>query len=269
MFNYYLLNKSYEKADANSIESNLQDLNDLVISERNDGDFFFKHESIWYAPTADGDFCDVVFGKLEDKQLSMSVLPKMFNAIDSVEEEITTFEEFDNSFQIYNAFYGIQFTELDLTRCITDKASYSKFRKANLWELTPESFWERREILFSRIVLCSSVENDIQMIGGTYLSRILIKLAVLDKYVSKHWTSGNFNYVDANEKAPLIISPESNKTMEQDKYRILRMFSLPDGRRECFELHIKTGKLRFHFFPEGQKIYVGYIGKHLATDKFN
>jgi hypothetical protein len=44
---------------------------------------------------------------------------------------------------------------------------------------------------------------------------------------------------------------------------------MPDGRRECFELHIKTGNLRFHFLPENGRIYIGYIGKHLDTDKFN
>ena len=74
MFNYYLLNKSYEKANAKVIEANLQDLNDLVVEERKDDDSFLKHESIWYAPTADGSFSEVVFTKLEDKQLSNVVI---------------------------------------------------------------------------------------------------------------------------------------------------------------------------------------------------
>jgi hypothetical protein len=69
-------------------------------------------------------------------------------------------------------------------------------------------------------------------------------------------------------KAALNISPESDKTMSQKKLRNQRIFSMPDGRRECFELHIKSGDLRFHFFPEDGKIYVGYIGEHLETDRF-
>jgi hypothetical protein len=56
--------------------------------------------------------------------------------------------------------------------------------------------------------------------------------------------------------------------MSQAKYRNQRMFTMPDGRKECFELHIKVGNLRFHLFPENGKIYVGYIGKHLDTDRF-
>lgn len=265
MFNYYLFNKSYEKANASSLESNLQDLNDLVIAERNNEDSFYKHESIWDTPTADGGFGEVVFGKLEDKQLSMIVLPKMFRAIDSVEKEITTFEEFDDTFKIYNAFYGIHFTGIDLERCITDKASYSKFRKANLWELTPESFWERRENLFSKIVLCPSVQNDLKKIGGTYLEQIIIKLKELDIYAVRYWNEGSFSYQDANEKAALNITPESRTTMNHENLRNQRLFSMPDGTRKCFELHIKTGNLRFHLFPENKFIYIGYIGKHLDT----
>ncbi len=269
MFNYYLDNKSYENVIAKRIEKNLQELNDLVVEERNLDDSFFKHESIWYVPTADGEFGEVVFTKLEDKQLSNVVLPRLFNAIDSLENQISNFEEFDNVFKIYNAFYGINFSGLDLKRCVSGKDSYTEFRKRNLWELTPESFWERRNALFSNIILCNEVENNVKSIGGTYLEQILVKLKELDKYTVQYWKDGLFIYDDANSKAPLNISPESKTTMRQEKYFNQRVFSMPDGRRVCFELHIKTGNLRFHFFPEKGKIYIGYIGKHLDTDKFN
>lgn len=269
MFNYYLNNKSYEKATAKEIEINLQELNDLVVEGRESDDSFFKHDSIWYTKTVDGNFSEVVFEKFEDKQLSNVVLPKMFNAIDSLDNEISNFEEFDALFKLYNAFYGINFSDINLNRCVTGKDSYSKFRNENLWELNPKSFWERRNALFSNIILCDSVENDIITIGGTYLKQILIKLKELDKYTVQYWKAGIFIYEDANSKAPLNISPESKKTMEQDKYYNQRIFSMPDGRRECFELHIKAGSLRFHFFPENGKIYIGYIGKHLDTSKFN
>jgi hypothetical protein len=241
----------------------------LVISERKGDDSFLKHDSIWNIKTIDGEFGEVVFSKLEDQFLSQIVLPKLFNAIDSIPNEIKNFEEFDSLFKIYNAFYGINFTGFDSKRCITDKSSYVEFRKNHLWDLTPESLWERRKVLFSRIVLCANVENDIKKIGGTYLEQIVNKLKELDKYLVIYWTEGLFNYKDANEKAPLNISPESKKTMEQEKYYNQRLFSMPDGRKLCFDLHIKTGNLRFHFYPENGKVYVGYIGKHLDTYKYN
>lgn len=215
MFNYYLYNKSYAKANAKSIELNLQDLNDLVISERKPDDSFLKHDLIWSAPTADGVFSEVVFSQLEDKQLSHIVIPKMFQAIDSVENEINTFEEFDDAFKIYNAFYGVNFTEFELERCITDKTTYKTFREKHLWELNPNSFWERRDSLFSKIKFCNSVEDDVKMIGGAYLEQIVYKLKELDKYAVQHWNKVEFNYINAKENSSLNISPESEKTMSQ------------------------------------------------------
>jgi hypothetical protein len=268
MFNYYLFNKSYLQADTEKIEKNLRDLNDFVINEKVESDFFLFHDSIWYQETEDGIFSDVVFSKLEDDQFRYTVLPKMFQSLECIDKEILSFEEFDEYYKVYNAFYGVNFSEMDLERCITDKSTYNAFREKNMWEVTPDSLWERRGILFSKIILCDSIQKDIQTIGGTYLNQILIKLKELDKYVCNYWTAGNFNYEDANSKSSLKISPESNKTMQQEKYSNQRMFSLPDGRKECFELHIKTGNLRFHFFPENRIIYIGYIGKHLDTDKF-
>jgi hypothetical protein len=46
-----------------------------------------------------------------------------------------------------------------------------------------------------------------------------------------------------------------------------RIFQMPSGGTEIFELHIKTGDLRFHFYPDNKnfKIFVGYIGPHLNT----
>ncbi len=269
MFNYYLSNTSYLAVATRSIEENLRDLNDLVVDERNDDDSFLYHSSIWYIETAEGSFADVVFSKLEDEHLRNSVLPRMFQSIESVEKEILSFDQFDKAYCIYNAFYGVHFVDINLERCVTNKETYAAFRQKFLWEVTPNSFWARRESLFLRVILCNNIEDNIKTVGGKYLQQILNKLHELDKYINNHWTTGNFNYKDANLKTSLNISPESKITMEQDKYRNQRIFSMPDGRRECFELHIKTGEFRFHFFPENGNVYIGYIGKHLDTDRFN
>jgi len=269
MFNFYLYNSSYVSADSKAIEDNLVALNDLAVKDKKENDAFMLHASLWDTQTVDGSFGEVVFSKMEDAQFSMLVLPRLFQMIDSTETEIFDFDDFDARYKIYNAFYGVNFNIPEMDRCITGKESYTQFRDQNIWEVTPASFWERRESLFQRIILCPSVENDLHKIGGTYLGQIISKLQELDKYIAGFWKEGAFNYVGANQKAALNISPESHKTMSQDKYKNQRMFSMPDGRRECFELHIKTGNLRFHFLPEGNMIYIGYIGKHLDTDRFN
>ena len=273
MFNYYVFSESYEKSSIEAIELNLKDLNDLVIDERNIEDSFLINDSIWEIQTADGIFSEVIFSNLSDKQFSYSVLPKMLQAIETIQKKIVNFEQFDKEYQLYNAFYGINFCELglDLKRCISDKAEYIFFRQKYLWELTATSLWERKDSLFFKIIFCESVENNLKAIGSTYLKQIVAKLKDLDNYVKANWINTNepFNYYDANQKTSLNISPESKKTIDQQKYYNQRIFSMPDGRRELFELHIKTGNLRFHFLPENGIIYIGYIGTHLDTDLFN
>jgi hypothetical protein len=271
MFNYYLFNDSYDNVQLHELEMNLQTLNDLAIEEKKEDDLFLKHDSIWDVNTAEGNFAEVVFSRLEDKQLSMIVLPKLFNSIQSTQTPITTLAQFDDLYKIYNAFYGINFDSHNFPadKCIINKDRYVFFRESNLWDLTPDSLWERKDLLFKKIILCPSVQTNLADIGGTYLEQIVSKLQELDRYAVDYWQNGNFSYNDANDKTFLNISPESKKTMEQEKYYNQRVFSMPDGRRLCFELHIKTGNLRFHFLAENGILYVGYIGKHLDTAKYN
>ncbi|AVF48289.1 hypothetical protein CMT89_08525 [Elizabethkingia anophelis] len=269
MFNFYLSKIGYESASSLEIEDNFVLLNEIVVEEPKPEDTFLKNENIWNLITKEGILGDVVFSQFNDRQFASSVVPKLIESLKSIDEEFTTLDELDNShYKIYNSFYGAKFDNPN-KRHISDKGKYEQFKNENLWDLTSNTFWERRGQLFSKIVLCPTIENDLKTIGATYLNQIKNKLVELDNYVVKHWKKDSFNYTDANAKSSLNISPESKKTMEQEKYYNQRVFKLPDGRNECFELHIKTGNLRFHFFPEDCKIYVGYIGKHLDTDRFN
>jgi hypothetical protein len=267
MFNYYIFNPSYVNVASDVLEANLQTLQTL-FSERDDKETFLKNDLIWDIAVAEGTFAEVVFSKLQDQQFSIQVLPHLLQQITSVEPPINTIDEFNERYRIYNAFYGINFQGIQSSCCISDIASYNIFIENSNWELTPNILWERREELFSRVVLCANVEAQIQSLGGTYLNQIIDKIRELNNYVVSYWNEGAFNYRNANNYAALNISPESNSTMQQKELFNMRVFSLPDGRRECFELHIKTGNLRFHFYPEDFKIYIGYIGNHLKTSRF-
>ena len=80
-----------------------------------------------------------------------------------------------------------------------------------------------------------------------------------------YWETGEFSYSDFEANSNVVCHPESDCTM--DKYGDQRLFSLYPGRSEYFVLHILTGDLRFHFFPDitSHKAYIGYIGPHLDT----
>jgi hypothetical protein len=195
-------------------------------------------------------------------------LPNLLQQINSIEPPIVSLEEFKTRYRLYNAFYGINFQGIPQENCVSDIDSYVKFKDDNNWELTSQTLWERKEELFARTVLCPCVQRQISKIGSAYLNQIVDRIKELDEYVSENWNHGNFNYRDANNKSSLNISPESPSTMQQQELKNLRIFSLPDGSRECFELHIKTGNLRFHFFTVNRTVYIGYIGSHLKTSRF-
>lgn len=126
--------------------------------------------------------------------------------------------------------------------------------------------WERREEFFPHLILCGQVEQQLRTtigIRSRFFRQIIVHLKHLDNF-AKEWTIGGFSDKTL-KRYGLNVSGESDQTMR--RYGRERRFRLPNGRREYFEKHIKTGELRFHFFPdiEEHKIYVGYIGPHLRT----
>ena len=125
--------------------------------------------------------------------------------------------------------------------------------------------WEKRFEFFPNLILCGEVEKQLRQMGfSKHFDQIIERLRILNDFVSE-WKKDEFNYNEVNSTTSLRISPESKQTMT--KYGNERKFKLPNGKREYHELHIKTGDLRFHFYPDNdsKKIYVGYIGKHLNT----
>jgi hypothetical protein len=182
---------------------------------------------------------------------------------------LTSFEEpfLDQKFpEMLNAFLGIDFsvTSTTLNRQITNLDAFYDIRKKYLWDLEPISFWKRRKILFPSLNLCGEVEDQVKMMGmSRHFSQLIEKLAIFNSAV-KLWKDGSFNYKETNREFALNISPESRQTMS--KYGNERLFSLPNGDRKYFELHIKTGDLRFHFYPDTNthQVFIGYIGPHLT-----
>lgn len=125
--------------------------------------------------------------------------------------------------------------------------------------------WERRSEFFPNLILCGDVKRQLKNVGMSgFLNQIIERLRTLDTFAA-NWKTGAFNLDRLNAKTNLRASKESASTM--NLYGASRRFKLPDGRRELFEIHIKTGNFRFHFYPDNQekKVYVGYIGPHLPT----
>ncbi len=127
--------------------------------------------------------------------------------------------------------------------------------------------WKLKEELFPRLEFCDSVGKQLQNIKRGQLELKLVREALshLDS-CCQNWTSGSFS----SEGYSIEISPESTVTLNQ--YSQERTFRCPDGQERLFEQHIKLRvcNWRIHFYPKEEpgKVIIGYIGRHLPTDKY-
>lgn len=99
-------------------------------------------------------------------------------------------------------------------------------------------------------------------LSSAYVYQIYDRLMVLNDF-AENWENGEFNLEEFKSNNNIVCSPESQSTI--NLYGEQRTFSIPHVGSKVFTLHIKTGDLRFHFFPDNntKMIYVGYIGPHL------
>jgi hypothetical protein len=255
MTNCFLLNEAVGVDDLNEFKEGMSLL--LTIEKETD-DKFLKHESVWNL---------AIFNQLFQSlgQQEQSII-KFIEQLKGTEIYIDCREIFDLTYpEMHNSFLGINFekTGIPKTVQIINDCSFKEFKDRSLWSVSYKDFWGKREKLFPSLTLCGEVEGQIFNLGtSSEFSQIVSKLREFDRAV-KGWTNGKFNYQEINRNFSLNMSPESDTTMR--KFKGERMFSLPSGEIVCFELHIKTGNLRFHFYPDNgaRKVYVGYIGPHL------
>jgi hypothetical protein len=258
MSNFFVLNEALDVVDYNDF---LNGLKELFLIDKVDEDLFLKHDSLWQLHHLN--------------ELYTNYTSQDENAVCLFIEQIKSTERyFNNSIEIDdqypdddNGFLGIDFknTVIENERRVTNNIDYIAFNEINWDEVDFRNLWKKKSKLFPNLILCGEVKNQISLIGQSgYFNQIVDKLRVFNLAV-ENWKNGNFSYRDINANYALRISPESDQTMA--KYRNQRVFQLPDGGTDYFELHIKTGDLRFHFLPDNnsKKVYVGYIGPHLST----
>jgi hypothetical protein len=257
MCKFFLLNEAIDSAD---IESFKTGISELITIETEQEDEFLKHQSIYNLPIFISLYSN--YGQVE------TVIIKYLEQLQTID---ICFDNIDKFNAIYsssaNAFTGIDFSGTGISPDIQiiDNDSYKHFKKSVLWNVNYRNFWSKRTKLFPNIILCGEVESQISRIGTSqYFVQIIEKLKIFDGAVSE-WNTGNFSYKEINRRFALNISPESEATMS--RYGNERIFKLPNGNSEIFELHIKTGDLRFHFYVNNsdKSVYVGYIGHHLNT----
>jgi len=261
MFNFYLATIGYENASIAELEESFRTLN-IIVEEAKPEDTFLRSDTFWYIETSEGIFCEII-ATFTDGQLKNTVY-KLLESISS-KKDFRTLDEIDTYYpQKKNAFWGACFEE-ENERHINTEEKYHLFKKQKVQEITKGiEIWERQSLLFKRIELCPEIETQLKSVGS--IKQILKTLLLLDDYCVTSWNNGRFNENEAMKfNSALEISVESPSTNNNSKKKQERLFKLPNGKTEYFDLHIKPNKnLRIYIFPDNLKIYIGYIGAHLA-----
>ncbi|UII21654.1 hypothetical protein [Fulvivirga ligni] len=260
MANLSILNEAIK---AESIMSLVEGMESLVAIEFDDDDEKYRHNSFWssegYLHLCEGDGQRVQF------------ILKFLESFLRMDNYISSEQELLNAFDTHEcAFLGVNFEGLELNqnKCITDDETYSTFKNGLLENISFRNFWEKRVQLFPALIICTQVRQQVEQLGNSpSFYQIIDRLKTLN-HICNGWKKGDFSYKLINDTSSLNISPESQSTMQQ--FGEERRFRMPNGGTQIFELHIKTGLFRFHFYPDNntKKIYIGYIGPHLRTTRY-
>lgn len=131
-----------------------------------------------------------------------------------------------------------------------------------------QDLWENKETLFPNLVFCESVKDQLYKDPQKFhIEQIVKKLLRMQEYFSE------YNGIYDPQLLGLKARTESESVKSDPKLKAFRLFRKPDGTEEYFYDHIGfTGSYcgRIHFLPNdaNRKCYIGYIGKHLPTEKY-
>lgn len=265
MFNFYLATIGYENASIAELEESFITLNKIAVTDAKPEDTFLKSKTFFEINTSEGSLFEILFDQNSkfNKELKRVIL-KMLGKINEFESSFETLDEIDTHYpQKSNAFWGACFEE-ENERHIDTEEKYHSFKEQRIKDIKQGiKIWERQSLLFKRIELCPGVEAQLKSVGS--IKQILRTLLLLDDYCVTSWNNGRFNYNEAMKfNSALDISTESTSTNNNSKKKQERLFKLPNGKTEYFDLHIKPKEnLRIYIFPDNLKIYIGYIGAHL------
>ena len=117
--------------------------------------------------------------------------------------------------------------------------------------ITQDNFWERKEEFFpTKIIFCKEVKKQINSLDKTIFQQAISILRDVE--------NGKKNITDYNH------SPESTSVCNDKKLKKMRIFTYKKIKIQ-FDTHLKSlpNANRMYFLEHKNKIYIGYIGKHL------
>ncbi|MCQ2979657.1 MAG: hypothetical protein MJ245_07660 [Clostridia bacterium] len=177
-------------------------------------------------------------------------------------ETIDENEEYISSIIELNQVYSID----SLTPIVHQnrKDSFSKISSG-------QDLWERWEEFFPNLIKCEITKDCLyKNPEKNHILKIIEQLDLLQTYFVNLKTSFSF---DELKLIGVDASDESDTVKRDPNLNKYRLFKLPNETKDFFFYHTKFfGKFetRLYFLPikNSNKCYIGYIGKHLKTQKF-
>lgn len=133
---------------------------------------------------------------------------------------------------------------------------FDDLEKEKRLDITQNNFWNRREEFFpNKIVFSKEIEKQIENIDKIIFEQAM---SILRDVESNKKLITDYNH-----------SGESKSVKDDEKLKKLRYFTVEDE-KIFFGNHIKSlpDANRIYFLEENNKVFIGYIGKHLPTKKY-
>lgn len=257
MTNLFLLNESISDISFSNFQIGLDD---LILLDSSENDFFHKHSSIYNLDN----YLKLCQDFSQSNQARIKYLEQLNNSTNNP-KSIEDLKAIHPRSAV--GFLGVDFPQLyiDQKLCVNNKESFDSLRAYYIRFIDFNNFNFLKKFCFPKITFCGHSEAQLTSYGsGKKFYQCLEQFSILQEYLN-NWEDGDFSYQNLKASTAIDLSPESKSTM--DKYSQERVFQLPDGGTDVFELHIKLGDIRIHILEDNPKkmMMIGYIGSHLNT----
>lgn len=269
MFSYYFQDRSYFFAKDKDVVDHLIALNKIVANS-DQFDHFIQPQNFYdgiydrWGNTIGSVLKDII---RTPKYIIERVLPSIQKRTKVIANSYMAITDMNADYQKTSNAFLCATTRMPAVGIVVDYQDYISFRSFIISQtIGPQNFKKCCLMMLKKVVLTTEAFDMVRPYGKI-ARQVFERLQQLDYYLLYEWENGPFNEGDVKVKTPLTISDESDSVKRDRAYNHHRYFRIPNiGSQYCF-LHIKTGVLRFHIYPDNdtKTVYVPYIGPHLPT----
>lgn len=272
MINYFFYPQSFRTAMVEDMVCCLNDLNHAVLNRNEQVETFYYDQNLYALENEKG---EVLYHKICENApfLVRRVLPAMLNHFQYLDNPNIICDDIDNlrnHFPLTCCLFGLFGATSDCYHI----GCFEEFERQRLCLareiLSVDTFESLSPMLFEKLNFTQDALEQLFGLGQAGLERLFAIFEKLSRYCCC-WKNGALQLSVMKSEYGIDVSDESDTVKNNKRLKAQRCFSISKsiGTQYCF-LHVKTGDIRIHFFPDDDchEIYIAYIGKHLDTKNF-